>query len=46
MCDVVADLAVTVIPDADHIQAPARPELHAALRQFFESVEAGSAARA
>jgi len=46
MAAVVGDHAATVIPDADHIQAPARPELHAALRQFLASVEAGSAARA
>lgn len=36
---VVGDHASTVIPDADHIQAPGRPELHAALREFLESVE-------
>jgi hypothetical protein len=35
MIGVVADHTMIVIPGADHIQAPARPELADALRTFF-----------
>lgn len=38
--------SVTVLPDADHIQAPAHPELHAALRRFLRSVDDATGASA
>ena len=40
MASVVRGLSVSVIAGADHIGAPARPELHAALRDFLRDVDA------
>lgn len=44
MCSVLPEFAVIAIPGADHIQAPARPELHAALSRFLLGVELGATA--
>jgi pimeloyl-ACP methyl ester carboxylesterase len=46
MASVVSDHAITVVPDADHIQAPARPELHRALAAFLRRVDASACALA
>ncbi len=39
MARVVPEVTLVEIPDADHIQAPARPELHTALRRFLDGVD-------
>lgn len=46
MAEVVRGHAVIVIPDADHIQAPARRELHKALRDFLQRVDVSTSSRA